>query len=114
MIDFACKRFDLKEVIRCSLGLTKTEFKLLEHLIKCDKRITALELSKRFYLGLSTTQKAIKKLYREELIKRSQTNLKNGGYIFTYSIREKKILKKKILEIISLWTKKVEKELKKW
>ena len=92
MIDFACKKFDLKEVIRCNLNFTKTEFKI----------------------GLSTSQKAINEINKKELIKRNQRNLKKGGYIFIYSIKENPILKQKILEIIHNWMKEVEVEIQKW
>ena len=98
MIDFACKKFDLEEVIRCSLNLTKTEFKILEYLMKnSDKKFTTQEISKIFKIGLSTSQKAINEINKKNLIKRSQKNLGKGGYVFIYSIKEKPILKQKFL-----------------
>jgi len=115
MIDFACKKFDLKEVIRCSLNLTKTEFKIIEYLIKnSDEEFTAREIAQTFKIGLSTSQKAINEINKKELIKRSQKNLKKGGYIFVYSIKQKPILKQKILEIIYNWIKKVEIKIQEW
>ncbi len=115
MIDFACKKFDLKEVIRCSLALTKTEFKIIEYLMKNpNKEFTTQEISQKFKIGLSTSQKAINEINKKELIKRTQKNLRKGGYIFVYSIKEKEILKKRILEIINNWMQKVEIKMKKW
>ena len=113
MIDFACKKFDLKEVIRCSLNFTKTEFRIIEYLMEnSSKKFTTQEISKIFKIGLSTSQKAINNIHKKELIKRSQKNLMKGGYIFVYSIKEKFILKQKILEIIHNWVRKVEIEVK--
>ncbi len=87
MIDFACKKFDLKEVIRCSLNFTKTEFKILEYLMEnSNKKFTTQEISKIFKIGLSTSQKAINEINKKGLIKRGQKNLEKGGYIFVYSI----------------------------
>ncbi len=115
MIDFACKKFDLKEVIRCNLNFTKTEFKIVEYLIKnSNKKFTAREIAQIFKIGLSTSQKAINEINKKELIKRNQRNLKKGGYIFIYSIKENPILKQKILEIIHNWIKEVEVEIQKW
>ena len=115
MIDFACKKFDLREVIRCSLNLTKTEFKITEYLMEnSNKEFTALEIAQTFKIGLSTSQKAINEINKKELIKRSQKNLRKGGYIFVYSIKEKLILKQKILKIINDWAKKVGIEIQKW
>jgi len=108
MIDFACKKFDLKEVIRCSLTLTKTEFKIVEYLIKnSNKKFTTQEISQKFNIGLSTSQKAINEINKKELIERNQKNLQKGGYIFVYFIKEKEILKKRILEIINNWYEKL-------
>ncbi len=115
MIDFACKKFDLKEVIRCSLNFTKTEFKIIEYLIKnSNKEFTAQKIAQTFKIGLSTSQKAINRINKKELIKRNQKNLEKGGYIFVYSIKKKQVLKQKILSIIYDWTKKVEIEIQKW
>ncbi len=115
MIDFACKKFDLKEVIRCSLVLTKTEFKIVEYLMKNpSKEFTAQKISQKFKIGLSTSQKAINEINKRELVKRNQKNLQKGGYIFIYSIKEKATLKKRILEIINNWVQKVEIKMKEW
>ena len=115
MIDFACKRFDLDEVLRCSFNLTKTEFNILKYLMKYSgKSFTSQEISKIFKIGLSTSQRAIKKIYDKELIKKSQRNLKKGGYILVYSVKENLILKQKFLKIIHAWVKKVEDKVQKW
>jgi len=115
MIDFACKKFDLKEVIRCSLNLTKTEFKIMEYLIEnLTKEVTARKIAQKLKIGISTSQKAINKLSKKELIKRNQKNLEKGGYIFVYSIKRKQILKQKILDIIHNWKEKVEIEIQRW
>ena len=115
MIDFACKKFDIGEVIRCSLNLTRKEFKIVQYLMKHSKeKFTPKDISKIFKMGLSTSQKAIKKLYDEKLLKRSQKNLEKGGYIFVYSIKEKNLLKKKILEILDHWMENVRGGIKRW
>jgi len=115
MIDFACKKLNLEEVIRCSLNLTKTEYKILDYLIKNHRdQFTTQEVSRIFKMGLSTTQKAIKKISDEGLIKKIQKNRSKGGYILIYSIKEKLILKEKILNIINNWVQKVEIGIKNW
>jgi len=115
MIDFACRRFNLDEVIRCSLNLSKKEYGILEYFIKnSNKRFTPLEISNKFKIGLSTSQRAIKKMYDKELLTRTQKNLNKGGYIFVYSVKEKLLLKEKILDIIHNWIKNVEENIKNW
>jgi len=115
MIDFACKKFDIREIIRCIFNLTKTEFKIVEYLMEnTNSEVTSQKISKIFKIGLSTSQKAINKIAKKELIKRSQKNLLKGGYVFVYSIKQKRILKKKILEIINNGVWKVEKRVQQW
>jgi predicted transcriptional regulator len=115
MIDFACKKFDLHEVIKCSLGLTKSEFILLTFLIKNNsKRFSAKELNSNIEQDLSTIQRSLKRLYEKELLIRSQANLSPGGYLFSYRIKDKKEIKEKILSIVKNWENQVEKELNSW
>ena len=56
MIDFACKKFDLEEVIKCVLGLSKSEFRLLKFLENYKKKSTTEELSKKLKLVFLRTK----------------------------------------------------------
>jgi predicted transcriptional regulator len=114
MIDFACKRFELNEVIKCGLALTKSEMKIMYFLIKNRDRFTSLSLSKNLELDLSTVQRALKKLNEKNLVIRSQKNLSNGGYLYSYEIRDKKEIRKILMSVIHNWVKKVEDELGRW
>ena len=115
MIDFACKKFKLNEIIKCSLDLTKFEFEIFEYLIRNDEKwFTTSELSKSLKIGLSTVQKAVKKLKQSNVVEPSQKNLEKGGYVFAYSIKNKTLLMEIILDLIHNWTKKVEVEIKRW
>ena len=87
MIDFACKKFDLEEVVKCSLGLSKSEFKLLKFLIENDKEFTTEKLSEKLKLDKSTIQRAVKKMHEKGLIRRGQINQSVGGYVFLYRIK---------------------------
>lgn len=115
MIKFACQRFQLEQVIRCGLALTKTDYKILSFLVEnSEKWYTTEEIAKEFKINVSTVQRAVKKLYLEQVIQRLQNNLDSGGYIFLYKSYPKKYVKKIILEIVSKWTKTVESELETW
>jgi predicted transcriptional regulator len=114
MINFACKRFDLKEVIRCSFNTTKKELEIMLYLIEnFNKEFTAKEISEYFKIGLSTSQKAIKNLNKKELVQRRQKNIDKGGYVFVYYIKEKSFLKQKILETMNRLTKEIENEIRR-
>src|SRR5512138_2173352 len=108
MIDFACKEFDLDEIIKCSLGITKAEFKLVKKMLSSDKEwFTTQELSKELDLDLSTVQRCVKSLNEKEIIIRRQENLDSGGYLFRYQLKKREELRQRIKDTISRWVAKV-------
>lgn len=114
MIDFACKKFDINEVIRCGLSLTKTEFVILMSLIKHNKYVTTINLAKLLKLDLTTVQRAMKKFYVKNIVTRSQENLENGGYVFVYKIHEKDKIRQEINKIINNWNEHAKREINNW
>ncbi|MEK6927073.1 MAG: helix-turn-helix domain-containing protein [Nanoarchaeota archaeon] len=115
MIDFACKKFDLEEIIRCSLSLSKAEFKILK-LFLSNKQdyFKTQDISKKLNLELSTIQRAVKKLHSLDIIQRSQKNLSSGGYVYQYKLNSKAEVKSKIQSVINSWNEKVTSELNNW
>lgn len=114
MIDFACKKFDLDEVIKCVLGLSKSEFRLLKFLSEHDLRFTTEELSKKLKLDKSTIQRSIKKLHEKDLVTRSQMNQSVGGYIFLYKIKNKENIRKIVTDTLDNWVGTFKKKLASW
>jgi predicted transcriptional regulator len=114
MIDFACKKFELEEVIRCGFGITKSDYRIIVYLMKNTERFNSNDISKNLELDLSTVQRSLKKLNEKNLIIRSQINLANGGYVYFYSIKDKKEIKEMLTKIINNWSEKVKSEVKRW
>ena len=115
MIDFACQQFDLNEIVKCSLGLTKADFRMLGYFLNEDENwFTTHELAKSLKLNLSTIQRCVKSLHEKDVLERAQENLNGGGYTFIYKIKNRTELRKKIKYIIHKWVKKVDVELEKW
>lgn len=114
MIDFACKKFDLDEVIKCVLGLSKSEFRLLKFLSEQDAKFTTEELSKKLKLDKSTIQRSIKKLHEKDLVTRSQINQTVGGYVFLYKIKNKENIRKIVNETLDNWVMTFKKKLSSW
>ena len=115
MLDFACRRFDLREVVKCGLGLSKADFNILEELMGDPARWhTTSELAGSTALDVTTVQRAVKKLHSAGAILRSQENLSGGGYVFRYRAKDKPELRKLIIAIVRKWAAKVEEELGSW
>ena len=114
MIDFACKQFKLDEVIKCGLGLTKADIKLIEMFLDESEWNTTSEIAQKLGFNLSTIQRSVKRLYEKGVLLRIQENLDSGGYLFLYKIKTKVALKELIMKIVNNWVKAVEKELDQW
>jgi len=113
-MEFACKNFNLEEVIRCSLKLSKSDFKILGLLINNPhKKLDTAFISSKLNLDLSTVQRSLKKMNEQNIVKRSQINLKSGGYFFVYHSDTKEI-KKAVKEIINNWVNKFNFEIERW
>ena len=115
MINFACKRFDVDEIIKCGLGLTKSELSLFYFLVKnSEKEYTTEELAQETKLNITTIQKAVKKLAQQEILNRYQVNLSSGGYQYTYACATKKKIRLILKNIIRNWSQKVEDSIETW
>ncbi len=114
MIDFACKKFDLEEVIKCSLGLSKSEFRLLKFLVEHEKQFTTEELAKELKLDKSTIQRSVKKMHGKGLLTRGQINQTVGGYVFLYRIKDKNNIRKIVLGTVEGWVGVFREKIGKW
>lgn len=114
MIDFACKRIDLKDLIKCSLGLSKSDYNLLLFLLKENQKFSVKSLSQKLGIDRTTVQKSVKKLLDREILEQFQENLSPGGYRFIYNVKSKDVIKKRILIIIQKWVEGVNKEIHNW
>jgi len=112
-MEFACKQIDVKDVIACSLGLKKSEYRVFEVLLTSN-HVTLKELSKKLNLDRTTLQKIFKKFVANELVERYQENLDNGGYIFVYKVKDKTLLKKRIHLAIDKWYDTARSAIDKW
>ena len=116
MIDFACKKIDLDEIIKCGLGLSQAEVKIFKYFINHSnqKDIQTSTIAKELNLNLSTIQKATKKLYEKNVLEKYQKNLEKGGYIYVYSLKPKDEIKKIILHLLENFQSKVKEEIDNW
>ncbi len=114
MINFACKTINLEEIIMCSFNIKKTEYKIMNYLLKEKEAKTIKEITKTIGLERSTVQKAIKELTTKKIVNRKQKNNKKGGYKYYYEIREKEEIRKKLREIISKWCENTIKAINEW
>ena len=115
MIDFACKQFNLDDILKCGLGLTKAELKILKYFLdNSSENQTTEKIAKKLKLNLTTVQKGVKKLSDQKIINKKQKNLHGGGYVYLYKCNTKKEVREIIKKIIRSWSDKVEEKINKW
>ncbi len=112
-MDFACKQIEAKDIIKCAFGLTKAELNILDKLISLDgKETTAADIGNMLALDHTTAQRGLKKLHLRGALKRTQTNLSGGGYVYSYSA-ERSSVRAALRNAVRAWTVRVENEIEK-
>ena len=115
MVDFACTRISIDNIIKCSFGLTKTELEIFRYLVSHKQtQFSTQELSQKLSLDITTIQKAMKKLTSKGILKKDQMNLEHGGYILLYQCIGQENIKKIIMSNFENFSKKVEESLSDW
>jgi len=113
-VNFACKKVNLKDILKCSFNLNKSEYKLLLHLLEQNNSMTASQTAQKLELDRTTIQKAIKPLLEKGLVERVQENLPRGSYVFKYKAKPKNEIKLEVKSMISKWCENVEKEMNRF
>lgn len=103
MINFSCKRVKKEDLIRCSFGLSKSEYNLLLFLFKHNKGLTATEIGDKLSIDRTTVQKSIKLLLSKTLVIRKQRNLSKGGYTFIYYSENVNEIKHRMINTVAEW-----------
>jgi len=110
---FACKRFPIDQVLRCSFGLSNSEFVILKALLSKGER-SVEELAELLGKDRTTMQRAIKPLVEKGLVRRRQYNLDSGGYQYYYLPQDKDAIKAKIQKHFAHFSELVHNEIEKW
>ncbi|MBR9679341.1 MAG: MarR family transcriptional regulator [Nanoarchaeota archaeon] len=114
MIDFACKKIELREIIKCSFNLNKTEYNILLKLLKAHDKFSIVKISELTGFERSTVQKAVKKLVKQKLLVKTQVNMSRGGYLFKYKTKDKMDIKSRIVSAVQSWSSRAEREVMDW
>ncbi len=112
MINLACKRITVEELLKCAFNLSKTEYSILKVLEK-ENDLDSEAISKALKRDLSTVQRNLKSLIEKDLVFRTQINYESGGYKFVYKRVKKEVIERKILGNLANFEEKVKESLNK-
>ncbi len=104
----------MEGLVKCSLALSKSDYRILMFFLENDESYTVKDLSEKLGLDRTTIQKSLKNLIRSGVLGQFQENLSPGGYRYIYKINEKEIIKDKIKQIINDWNNNVLKAIENW
>lgn len=110
-MDITCGKLDIEDVIACSLSLKKSEYKIFEILLRSKENMTIQEICDRLKLDRTTIQKILKALSQKSLVHRYQQNLDNGGYLYSYNVKDKQAVKNHIKNSLKQWYEKSVKQI---
>ncbi len=112
-ISFACKRFSLDQVLKCSFGLTRAEYAVLKALLRRGES-SADVLAKILGKDRTTVQRALASLVKKQVVKRRQYNLSRGGYQYYYRPERHDLLKERVEEQFRSFSRMVWREIEQW
>lgn len=112
-LTFACKRFPIDQVLRCSFALTNVEFQLLKLLLGGTES-SVEDLARQLSRDRTTVQRAVKRLVEKGLLHRRQYNLDSGGYQYYYRAAERERIKEQIQERFEEFSRLVKGEIERW
>lgn len=114
MIDFACEKFKIEDLFRCTFQLSSTEYQILQVLIEEAAWFEVKELTCKVNKERSTIHKSVKKLVDVGLVQRRKLNRDRGGYLFVYKAIPKGKIKEKVKNIVDEWTHNAKQSIEKW
>ncbi len=99
MMDFACKKVSVREVLQCSFSLTKADIEILYVLVQGNNWLSSSAIESSTKFDRSTVQRSLKRLTTKELCMRRQENSVRGGYNFVYQAIPRAELRNKVLAV---------------
>ena len=113
-VDFACKTFSLETILRCSFGISDTEYQVFKLLANRRREMSLAEIGQHIPKDRSTLQRAANGLHKKGLAKRFQKNLENGGYVFSYQSMPKELVKERVRKMFCNFESLVNAEIERW
>ena len=103
-----CRRLSFDDVLKFSLGLSKTETETMKAVLKIRQPFTVGKIAERMKKDRSVAQRHLKKLGEKGVLLRFQRNRDEGGYEFVYRTIDKRELKNILRTGIKQFTSQVE------
>ena len=91
-----CQKADIESYLKNAYNLKKNEFPVILYLLNSKTEKTVKEISDGLSKERSTIQKIISGLLKKQIILQRQKNLKKGGFLYNYSIKDKENFHKEI------------------
>jgi predicted transcriptional regulator len=112
MLKFACRTIEMGDIVRCSFGLTGSEYQVLLRLLSGAG--TVQDISRRLKMERTGVQKALKGLVAKGLAHREKRNLPSGGFSFVYRPSDRKKIRADMKSSVKRWSAGVCRAIDGW
>lgn len=112
-MDFACTTIDVTQLLKCSLGLSKSGCNVVKEFFLAN-RLTSEEIAEKTTYDLATVQRALKHLTERGVLLRNQVNREGGGYEYVYERVDDEAFMKLIEEVLDTWVVQAKEEVNGW
>ncbi len=109
-----CTGLSVEDLLSCSFGLSRREVAVLLRILHAGDWVPVSDIAAKTRRDRSVVQRTLQKLVGKGIAERSQRNRAGGGYEYLYMARDKKALKRAILEKSRMFCLKVAAQVREW
>jgi predicted transcriptional regulator len=113
-VNLTCVRLSVDDLLKCSFGLTSAEVRILLRMLKKPGWTTVSDIARAAGKDRSVVQRSLSSMVKKQMVERDQKNKEHGGFEFLYRPKDKKAIKKAILENSRTFYNMVQGTVKSW
>jgi predicted transcriptional regulator len=113
-LNLSCIDISIGDLIQCSFGLSRQELNIFLNLLNETGWVSISSIAKAAKRDRSVVQRALLSLNSKELVERDHKNLARGGYEYLYRAKDKKTVKKAILEKSRSFSLMIQNQIDQW
>ena len=113
-LNMSCMSITIDDLLRCSFGLSKLEVRVLMRLMDAPSWSAIPPIARSMGRDRSLIQKGLSSLLSKGIIEREQRNKPSGGYEYLYRAKDKRMIRRAILDRGRAFSLMVQEKVRRW
>jgi len=113
-MNMSCLSITVEDLLRCSFGLSRLEVRVITKLLESPDWVAVAPLARSMRKDRSVIQRGLSTLLEKGLIERDQRNKAGGGFEYLYRTKDKRMLKRSILDKSQAFSMMVKETVQGW